>query len=81
MNTIELTPTDSRKSFYGKAKIKTEGNTSYLYSYDTCVAEYNNDTKEIKTNGYYSQTTAKHINAFLNHFGFKSRTKKELENS
>lgn len=81
MNTLELTPTDSRKSFYGKAKIKTEGNISYLYSYDTCVAEYNNETREIKVYDFYSATTSRHQNAFLNHFGFKSRTKKELQNS
>lgn len=30
--------------------------------------------------GWFSSTTAKHINSFLNYFGFKTCCKKELEN-
>lgn len=80
MNTFELKPINGRKSFGGKAEVKTEDNISYLYSYSTNVAEYNHITNEMKVNGYYSQTTASHINAFLDFYGFDVYTKKELEN-
>jgi len=30
--------------------------------------------------GYFSATTARHINAFLKHFGFETCNKKQLEN-
>lgn len=33
----------------------------------------------VKVNGYYSQTTARHINDFLYQHGFKTMTKKEME--
>lgn len=78
MNTFELQPINGRKSFGGK--VKTEDNISYLYSYSTNVAEYNHTTNEMKVNGYYSQTTTSHINAFLDFYGFNVCTKKELEN-
>jgi len=84
MRITELTPTDSRKSFYGKAKLHeytSEGETfTDLISYNTRVAYYNHNTKQISINGYYSATTARHINAFLNSFGFDSLTKKQIEN-
>ena len=68
MNVLELTPLN-RKSFYGKALSIKEGNISKLKSYNTIVAEYNHKTNSITVNGWYSRTTARHINAFLNHFG------------
>jgi hypothetical protein len=43
------------------------------------VAEY--DGEKMFLYGYYSQTTAKHINYFLKKFGFKSLNKKEIENT
>lgn len=51
---------------------------SYLKSYNTTVAEFNHHKNEIKVNGWYSGTTAKHINAFLEFYGFNKCTKKEL---
>ena len=80
METFELTPINSRKSFYGKAKVKTENNISQLISYSTVVAEYNHETNKMTVNGWYSATTATHINAFLDFYGFDTCTKKELEN-
>ena len=38
MKMYELSPTDSRKSFYGKARVMVEDNgTETLYSYDTAI--------------------------------------------
>jgi len=76
--TAELTPL-SRKSFYGKALMITENNVTKLKSYNTIVAEYDHNSNKMTVNGWYSSTTARHINAFLNHFGFNTCTKKELE--
>ena len=59
---------DSRKSFYGKAKVLTLDNgTMQLLSYDTIVGE-------IRDGKYYqlwdgkSQTTTRHINEFKKQF-------------
>lgn len=55
-------------------------NNYILVSYNTIVAEINKDKFIIY--GYYSQTTNKHIDAFLNWFGLKGMLKKEIiENS
>lgn len=55
-------------------------NNYILVSYNTIVAEINKDKFIIY--GYYSQTTNKHIDAFLNWFGLKGMSKKEIiENS
>lgn len=80
MKTFELTPTNGRKSFYGKARVIEENGVSQLESYDTIVAEYNPRGNKVRVFGYYSPTTATHINAFLNYYGFDSCSKKELEN-
>ena len=53
---------------------------SDLISYETRVASYNHKTNEMSVYGWYSATTAKHINAFLEFYGFDKCTKKELEN-
>lgn len=78
--TTNLNPTNGQKSFYNKAKMERVNNVTRLQSYNTIVATYNHDTNEMKINGYYSQTTAKHINAFLSYFGFDTCNKKQLEN-
>lgn len=80
MKTFELYPTNGKKSFYGKAKVLVEGDISKLLSYDTVVAVYDQSTNKMKVNGWYSKTTARHINAFLDFHGFDTCTKKELEN-
>lgn len=79
MKVFELNPINGRKSFYGKAVVIEKDKVFKLKSYNTIVAEYNEETEEIKINGYYSQTTGQHINSFLSHFGFNTMTKKEIE--
>ena len=74
---IELTPLD-RKSFYGKAKVINKDGKHYLQSYNTIVAEYDPVNKKMKVYDYYSHTTARHINAFLNHFGYPTMSKAEI---
>ena len=59
--------------------------TLYLRSYRTIVAEIKdeviepNQSKRVKVNGWYSNTTARHVNDFLYQFGFKTMSKKEME--
>lgn len=67
--------------YYNKAIIykEIEKENYFLLSYETIVAEYK-DEKMILY-GYYSQTTAKHINTFLHINGYKSMSKKEIENN
>lgn len=67
----------SQKSFGKKANVITEGRQTKLKSYSTIVAVKQGST--IKVNGYYSKTTAIHINEFLKQNGAKSLTKKEME--
>ena len=77
--TILETQRDSRKSFYGKAVLVKEGDVTKLRSYSTIVAEFNHKTNKVKINGWYSSTTARHINEFLNYFGFDKMTKQQME--
>ena len=51
------------------------GNT-YLYSYDTMVAEINNGW--LKIHGLYSMTTRKHIGWFMRELGFTYQLAKQL---
>jgi len=53
---------------------------SDLISYGTRVASYNHKTNEMSVYGWFSNTTAKHINTFLDFYGFNTCNKKELEN-
>jgi hypothetical protein len=76
--TYEITPL-SKKSFYGKCKVEVEGNTKSLRSYNTIVATYNIETDKVTVNGWYSATTARHINAFLYHLGKDTMCKKEMD--
>ena len=67
----------SQKDFHGKAEVITEGAETKLKSYSTIVAVKENNT--IKVKGWYSKTTAIHINEFLRQNGVSSLTKKEME--
>ena len=78
MKTFELEPNNGRKSFYGKAIVIIENNVAKLKSYDTIVCEYDMNNNKMLVFGWYSNTTAKHISAFLNYYGFDTCTKKEL---
>lgn len=53
---------------------------SDLVSYTKRVASYNHDTNEMSVYGWFSATTARHINSFLEFYGFDKCNKKELEN-
>ena len=79
-----LTPVNGRKSFYGKCEVYPGGQANnahimYLRSYSTVVAEYDTRTKVMTVHGWYSMTTASHINAFLNHYGFPTTNKKGMQ--
>ena len=71
---------DGRKSFYGKAIIKTLENKEILYSYGYPILENTNGKITINTNIYKwdSQTTLRHIKEYLQQIGFPKMTKKEL---
>lgn len=68
---------DSRADFYKKAIVKEYDGIIYLQSYDTIVAKIENGKAVV--NGWYSQTTARHINEFLLQNGFEKMSKKEME--
>ena len=67
----------SQKSFYNKANVIVEGGQTKLKSYSTIVAVKQGKTIQVK--GWYSKTTAIHINEFLQQNGVSSLTKKEME--
>lgn len=70
----------SLNSYNGKAQLIDDNeNIVELQSYSTIVAVLNREKQTIKVNGYYSPTTARHINEFLLQNGFNSLTKKEME--
>lgn len=74
---------DSRKSFYGKAIVKTSDTnnyTSYLYSYDTLVAMADTEDREVELyeNWDSSQTTIRHVKEFLKQQGFKADSKQQI---
>lgn len=83
----ELKPQyDSAKSFYHKANIyRNDKGSIFLMSYETIVAEIQDqiitDTgkKHAIVYGWYSKTTARHINEFLQQNGFNKMSKKEME--
>lgn len=68
---------DARDSFYKKARIYELDGIIYLVSYATIVAYICADHLHI--NGWYSQTTARHINEFARQNNFDTFTKKEME--
>ena len=73
----KLTPQyDSKKSFYGKAKVRNENGKTILRSYDTDVAVIENGKPKVY--GTYSSTTLKHIKEFLKQKGFKAETKEQI---
>lgn len=79
MRIYELTPTDGRKSFYGKAVVQIEENgTETLLSYGTPIIKRFVSGEMVKLWDGWSATTGRHIKAFcgLNKAGFE---KLELE--
>lgn len=68
MTIAELKPLDiqNQKSFYNKAQIYISSDgTKVLKSYNTFVATLKNNGELIRHWNGYSQTTAKHLTAFL----------------
>ena len=69
MKTFELKPVDGRKSFYGKAvAIEHDNGDIELRSYNTIVCRIRNGKFE-RLWRYYSATTMRHINSFINTYG------------
>ena len=65
MRKYELTPTDGRKSFYGKAVVVVEDNgTETLYSYGTPIVKRLVSGELVKLWSGWSATTGRHIQAF-----------------
>ena len=67
---------DSRKSFYDKANVRTEGDRTILKSYSTDVAYIENDIAFVK--GSYSKTTSRHVREFLRQNGYKAENTKQI---
>ena len=67
----------SQKSFCKKVNVIVEGGQTKLKSYSTIVAV--KEGNKIKVKGWYSKTTAIHINEFLRQSGASSLSKKEME--
>ena len=67
----------SQKDFYGKANVIVEGGQTKLKSYSTIVAV--KEGNKVKVKGWYSKTTAIHINEFLRQNGASSLSKKEMD--
>ena len=69
MTEAELTPIDSRASFYGKALLLKGKHGTYLRSYTTMVCAVSNDGEVIRLWHGYSATTMRHINSFMKYNG------------
>ena len=79
MKILDLKPLNGQKSFGGKAQIIImNGNIIQLRSFETIVAEYNTKEDVINVFDWFSMTTAKHINSFLELFGFRNVSKKDI---
>lgn len=75
---MDLEPVYSNvKSFYGKARIIRENGVIKLLSYNTVIAEIKDN--KVHINGFYSQTSTRHLKEFLQQYGFKIGTKAQLE--
>ena len=79
MKILDLKPLNGLKSFGGKAQIIImNGNTIQLRSFETIVAEYNTKEDVINVFDWFSMTTAKHINLFLELYGFRNVSKGDI---
>ena len=75
-----LSPSDGRKSFYGKAVIlEDEAGTKYLKSYETIVCKCTAAGVFSRLWDDWSATTARHVNAFRDHCGLAGLNKREWE--
>ena len=60
----ELSPVDSRKSFYGKAIVCIDRKGKTLYSYNTPVIRWRLNGKLERLWSGWSLTTGRHVTAF-----------------
>lgn len=74
-NSVYLRPIDNRKSFYGKAIVKTIPGGVVLQSYNTDVAACINGRFMRLWSGY-SATTMRHVNSFAAYCGLNEGGKK-----
>lgn len=75
MRKFYLIPIDGRTSFYNKATVIEKDNGDIeLESYNTIVCRIKNGKFEKLWNGY-SPTTMRHVNAFLDTYGFETGNK------
>ena len=83
----ELKPQfDNAKSFYHKANVyRNDKGKILLMSYTTIVAEIIDEAvsttgkRQANVFGWYSMTTSRHINEFLQQYGFNKMSKKQME--
>lgn len=67
---FELPCMDSRKSFYGKAKvIECKNGVKLLQSYNTIVCAIDENGEFARLWDGYSVTTMRHVNSFLSFYG------------
>lgn len=70
---------DSRKSFYGKAKVVVEDNgRKILYSYNTPVVKFNVEGVALGKYATCSATTLRHVREFLRQEGYPVYSKSEM---
>lgn len=80
--TFKLQPIDGRKTLDNHHVNEYDINgerVSDLISYTTRVASYNHSTNEVSVYNVRSKTTARHINAFLDFYGFDTKSMPELK--
>lgn len=74
-----LSPTNGRKSFYGKAYVLDDGNGGKsLYSYDTLVCVIRGGKVQLHPLWDYSTTTLTHVRAFLESNGLPAGSKAQI---
>lgn len=77
VHAFDLPCYDTRKSFYGKAKVEERKDFCILFSYDTPVCKYNKKNRLFtRLWGGYSATTMRHVNSFLYHYSLPWGDKK-----
>lgn len=70
MKMYELQPNDSRKSFYGKARvIEKDNGEKVLQSYNTEVCKVTSGGQFVRLWSGYNATTMRHVNSFLDLVG------------
>jgi hypothetical protein len=82
MKTFRLSPIDGRKTLSNQHvnQYLEDGDIiSDLYSYTTKVASFNLTTQKLRIFNVQSNTTSRHINAFLVFHGFQKQTKSQLK--